>query len=78
MSCNRADLATACGQNVARDTVSCCLWGIPKEKSLLTVYMSKVRHNTETVLNNFAMFMYGDTHYITNLFRKYVQNIVTS
>jgi len=76
MSCNRVDLATACGQNVARDAVSCCLWGIPKKKSLSTAYIAKPRQNSEAFLKTYDVFIYRQ-HYIANLFHKNVQKIAT-
>jgi hypothetical protein len=41
-----------------------------------TPSMAKLRQNAEAILNTFAVFIFGVTHYITNLFSKYIQKIV--
>jgi len=52
MYCDRADIATACGQNVARDTVSWCLKGhSEREKSVDCLYV-KAQTECQSVFEN--------------------------
>jgi hypothetical protein len=48
---------------------------IPNEKSLLTLSLAKPRYNAEAILKTYALFVYGDIQYITNLFCKNVLKI---
>jgi hypothetical protein len=56
----------------------CCLRGHQKcEKGLLALSLAKLRYNTEAILKTYELFIYGDTHYITNPFCKNALKIVT-
>jgi hypothetical protein len=47
-------------------------------KHLPTLSMAKPRHNAETVLKNFEMFIYGDVLYLTDSVCKNVPEIKTA
>lgn len=46
-------------------------------KRRLTLFLAKPKKHAEASLKNFELFIYGDTHEITNSFFKNVVKIVT-
>jgi hypothetical protein len=46
-----------------------------KKKSLITLSLAKPRENTEANWTNYDLFIYGEIHYVNNIFCTYVLKI---